>query len=144
MAIFLTNCPEETKKLGEKIGEKLKGDEIIALFGELGAGKTTLIKGIVVGFGIKKVVKSPSFVMITEYEEGRKKIYHIDLYRLRGEKETEEIGLFDYLNYPGVKVIEWADKVENFLPKGTIRINLRIISEKKREIIINNDKLDAL
>ncbi|MEO0102941.1 MAG: tRNA (adenosine(37)-N6)-threonylcarbamoyltransferase complex ATPase subunit type 1 TsaE [candidate division WOR-3 bacterium] len=137
MARFLSNCPEETKEFGKKIGEKLKGDEIIALFGELGAGKTTLIKGMVAGFGIKKVVKSPSFVMIAEYEEGRKKIYHIDLYRLREEKEAEEIGLFDYLNSPGVKVIEWAEKIENSLPKETIRIYLKIISEKEREIIID-------
>ncbi|MEO0099569.1 MAG: tRNA (adenosine(37)-N6)-threonylcarbamoyltransferase complex ATPase subunit type 1 TsaE [candidate division WOR-3 bacterium] len=137
MRIFHSQSPEETVKLGEELGRNLKGNEVIALFGELGAGKTTLIKGIVSGFGIKREVRSPSFVMITEYEEGEKKVYHIDLYRIRDTKEATEIGLFDYFSFSGVKLIEWAEKVEESLPKETIRVILRIVSEREREVVVN-------
>jgi tRNA threonylcarbamoyladenosine biosynthesis protein TsaE len=133
---FVSTSPEETIQFGVEIGKRLAGNETIALFGELGAGKTTLVKGIVSGLGIKKRVKSPSFVMITEYTEGKKKVYHIDLYRIKGEEEAEGIGLFDYLAAPGVKIIEWAEKVEGFLPKGTLRITLKICSAEKREITL--------
>ncbi len=133
---MITNSPEETIAFGIQLGKRLAGNETIALYGELGAGKTTLIKGIVKGFGIEKTAKSPSFVMITEYTANGKVIYHIDLYRIRNIDEAENIGLLDYLTFPGVKVIEWAERIEELLPKETLRITLKIISDKTREINI--------
>ncbi len=134
--MIITDSPEATIAFGRELGKELKGNEVIALYGELGAGKTTLIKGIVQGLGIEKEVKSPSFVIITEYQSGEKIVYHIDLYRIVSQKEVEGIGLADYLIAPGVKLIEWAEKIEEFLPPETKRITIKVISKERREIQI--------
>ncbi len=135
---ILTHNPEGTIQVGMEIGKDLKGNETVALFGELGAGKTTLIKGIALGLGIEKMVRSPSFIIINEYKTRDKKIYHIDLYRLKDFREAEAIGLFDYLSLPGIKLIEWADRIEEHLPKETIKVKIEVISENERVLSIIN------
>ncbi len=126
----VTHSPEETEEFGRKLGLKLKGDELIALYGELGSGKTVLVRGIIKGAGCKDVeVKSPSFIWVVEYE-CRFKVFHVDLYR--GEMDFPL--LWDYLRVPGVVVIEWADRVVEYLPGGRIDIFLEIVGETERVI----------
>jgi len=135
--IFHTKSSDETIALGEKIGVVLKPCDILGFYGELGSGKTTMIKGVALGLGVKEqdMVKSPSFVMINEYK-GRYPIYHIDLYRVKNGEEILSIGFDDYLYGEGVCLIEWAEKAEGYLPENTIKIELEAISLEERKIAI--------
>ena len=135
---------EQTIELGRRIGQKLKGGEVIAVCGALGSGKTHLIKGIVAGTGTlnNRRVTSPSFVIVNEYtggSPGRLDIYHIDAYRLNSIAEFEMLGFDDYCRPQSVVLIEWADKVESALQAiDYIRIELFHAGETKREIHIEN------
>ncbi len=131
----ITKSPEETKNLGRKIGSELKGCDIVALFGELGAGKTTLIQGIAEGVHVADYVTSPTFIIINEFK-GRFPFYHIDLYRLEDISQIEDLGIAEYFGKEGVKVIEWAEKLGDLLPKEHIRIEMEIVSENERRIKI--------
>ncbi len=136
----VSNSPEQTLKLGRRIGSQLKGGEIIAVCGALGSGKTHLIKGIVAGVGAKdcKEVTSPTFVFVNEYA-GRLNIFHIDAYRLDSVAEFEMLGFNDFCYPQSVVLIEWADKIESAL-KGIdyIRIELEHSGKIKRKIHIEN------
>jgi len=108
-----TNSAEETIELGRRIGEQLRGGEVIGLAGQLGSGKTCLVKGIAAGVGAEgggEGVNSPTFVIVNEYF-GRLEVYHIDAYRLDSVEQFEQIGFDDYCHPGSVVVIEWADKV---------------------------------
>jgi tRNA threonylcarbamoyladenosine biosynthesis protein TsaE len=121
MAIL--NSPKETFEYGKKLAAKLNGGDILLLSGELGAGKTSLIKGAAKGLDIKQEITSPTFTLMNIYEIGNKKLeikklIHIDTYRLKDEKELLEIGVEDYLGKPDtVCVIEWPEKISNLLKK---------------------------
>jgi tRNA threonylcarbamoyladenosine biosynthesis protein TsaE len=135
-----SNSPDETIKVGQRIGERLKGGEIIAVCGQLGTGKTHLIKGIATGAGAKgpTTVSSPTFVIVNEYR-GRFHIYHVDAYRLDSIDQFEMLGFDDYC-YPGsVVLIEWADKVESAL-RGIeyLRVELTHVAKTRRDIHIKN------
>jgi len=136
----ISNSPEETIEVGQKIGSQLKGGEVVALCGQLGSGKTHLIKGIAAGVGAKdsRSVNSPTFVIVNEYT-GRLDIYHVDAYRLNSIDEFEMIG-FDDFCYPGsVVLIEWADKVEAALRNiNCIRVELSHKGPSQRNIHIEN------
>jgi len=137
---IVTESPRETIELGYKIGSMLKGGEIIALTGQLGAGKTHLIKGIASGAGAEDSgsVNSPTFVIVNEYQ-GRLDIYHIDAYRLESIAEFEVLGFDDFCYPNSVVVIEWADKIEAAL--GTIdyiKIELQHEGQTSRKINISN------
>lgn len=106
---YVTNSPEQTLEQGKRLGQKLSDGDIVALLGDLGAGKTVLTKGIAVGLGITEDVTSPTFTLLKEYE-GRLKLHHFDLYRIEDEEELTETGFYDWLGGEGVCVIEWADK----------------------------------
>ncbi len=136
-----TNSANETVKFGQKFGLQLKGGEVIALYGNLGSGKTHLIKGIVAGLGAEDAaneVTSPTFVLVNEYS-GRLEIYHLDAYRLDSIAQFEQIGFDDYCHPGSVVLIEWADKVESALA-GTnyIKIELSHLSPTARRIRITN------
>jgi tRNA threonylcarbamoyladenosine biosynthesis protein TsaE len=137
---IVTHSPAETIEFGKKLGSRLKGGEIIALIGQLGSGKTHLIKGIAAGAGSvdNSVVNSPTFVIVNEYN-GRFDIYHIDAYRLNSISEFETLGFDDYCYPNSIVIIEWADKVMSAL--GTIdyiRIDLEHIGQTERNISIVN------
>ncbi len=104
---IVTHSPEETAALAAKIAEKLNGGETLVLRGGLGAGKTTFTKGLAKALGISRNVVSPTFTLVREYEEGRLKLYHFDLYRIEDEGELEELGLDEYFRDDSVVVIEW-------------------------------------
>ena len=104
---IISHSPEETAALAAKIAEKLEGGETLVLRGGLGAGKTTFTKGLAKALGISRNVVSPTFTLVREYEEGRLKLYHFDLYRIEDEGELEELGLDEYFRDDSVVVIEW-------------------------------------
>jgi tRNA threonylcarbamoyladenosine biosynthesis protein TsaE len=110
-----THCAAETIALGQRLGESLKGGEVIALIGNLGTGKTHLIKGIAHGLGVEAddLVTSPTFVLVNEYfaREGALQVYHIDAYRLESAAEFEALGIEEYSRPDSIVLVEWADRV---------------------------------
>jgi tRNA threonylcarbamoyladenosine biosynthesis protein TsaE len=135
--IYYTKSPKETIKLGEKIARYLKKGDIVGFIGELGSGKTTIIKGIVKHFSNSDVY-SPSFVIVNEYQ-GKIPIFHFDLYRIKDFDELIDIGWEDYMD-KGIILIEWAEKIKKNLPKNIIWVKINIIEKKKRKIEIKNLK----
>jgi len=130
----VTQNPEATKQVGKNLGQNLSAGSIIALTGELGSGKTTLVQGIGEGMGIKSLIKSPSFVIINEYD-GPLPLYHFDLYRLNNAEEILSLGYEEYFyKKRGVVVIEWAKKIKDLLPEEYLEINLKIVNLSKRKI----------
>jgi tRNA threonylcarbamoyladenosine biosynthesis protein TsaE len=134
---IITKSAEETIKLGKKIGAFLLPNEVLALTGDLGAGKTTLIQGIAEGLGVKDYVTSPTFIIINEYQ-GRFPFYHIDLYRLDEVSQIEDLGIEEYFNKDGVCVIEWAEKLKELMPQNAEKIEIKVLSENEREICVSS------
>ncbi len=128
--------PQETDRLGQVIGRALVGGETLALIGQLGAGKTALVRGIVQGLGAASSgVSSPTFVLIHEYQ-GRLRLAHVDLYRLNSIRELESTGLADYLTGGTVAAIEWADRALHWLPPDRLEIELRHRTVESRTITL--------
>ena len=119
---FITNSAEETEQLGERIASKLKGMEVIALFGGLGMGKTAFTRGLARGLGADDVVSSPTFALVNEYS-GRVPVYHFDMYRVTSWDDLYSTGFFDYLDI-GVLIIEWSENIEGALPENALRITI--------------------
>lgn len=135
-----TADPEETRQFGRDLSKQLKAGSVVALTGSLGSGKTVLVQGICTGLGVEKAVTSPTFVIINEYP-GKLSglpvwVYHFDLYRLEDVDEFIRLGYEEYFYGKGITLIEWAEKVREFLPKSRFAINLKIVSENEREIIV--------
>jgi len=128
---LISHSPEQTQRLGVRIGELALPGDILLLTGALGTGKTCLTQGIAWGLGIKEYVLSPSFVIVRELH-GRLPLYHIDLYRLDQIEEIEELGLDDYLYGKGVCVVEWAEKGLSVLPAEHLLIQINFLSDSER------------
>ena len=137
-----TKSPEATQALGAEIAKRLKPGTVVALFGDLGSGKTCLAQGICKGIGVKDRVTSPTFIMINEYSghlEGSEiPIYHFDLYRLRDPIELYELGYEEYFYDDGICLIEWAERAEELLPEDALRVYLRYISDNERAVVVLN------
>ncbi len=129
-----TSSLEETLRFGERLGREFQRGDVVALFGELGAGKTALVKGIARGLGITQEVTSPTFTLVHEYTGGRLLLFHIDLYRLDNLEQTLAIGIEEYLNGPGVTAIEWSEKIEPLLPATALRIRIAASDNNVRRI----------
>ncbi|MDN6626302.1 MAG: tRNA (adenosine(37)-N6)-threonylcarbamoyltransferase complex ATPase subunit type 1 TsaE [Pisciglobus halotolerans] len=114
---------EETKQLAASLSHYLKAGDVLLLEGDLGAGKTTFTKGLAEGLGIKRIVKSPTYTLIREYEDGRLPLYHMDVYRLE-ETGGSDMGLEEYFEGEGVSVIEWASFIQEDLPKDYLKVTL--------------------
>lgn len=121
---FMTKKPEETFALGERLAAYLPPGIVILLTGELGAGKTLFAQGIARGLKVSDHVTSPTFTIVNEYQ-GRLSLFHIDAYRLEGEREMEEIGLEEYFNSSGVTLVEWPERIQPFLPPAYLKIDLQ-------------------
>ena len=119
---IISKSTEDTEKIGELIAEKLCGNEVIALFGGLGMGKTEFTRGLCRGLGVNDGVSSPTFALVNEYH-GKYNIYHFDMYRVTSWEDLYSTGFFDYLDN-GVLIIEWSENIEGALPKNAIRINI--------------------
>ncbi len=133
MFSIITKNPEATKQIGKNLGQNLSAGSIVALTGELGSGKTTFVQGIGKGLRIRSLIKSPSFVIINEYD-GPLPLYHFDLYRLDNAEEILSLGYEEYFyEKRGIVVIEWAKKIEDFLPEEYLEINLEIMNPVGKE-----------
>lgn len=128
--VFETFSEEETYKLGERLGAQAQSGQIYTLIGDLGVGKTVFTKGFAKGLGITEHVNSPTFTILQIYEGGRLPFYHFDVYRIGDVEEMEEIGYEDCFFGEGVCLIEWADLIEEILPKNYTRITVTKDLEK--------------
>ena len=134
MASIISHSPQETFELGRQFAAELRRGDVLALAGDLGAGKTQFSKGLAAGLGVEAEVTSPTFTLIHEYPGGRLPLFHIDLYRLEEEDEVLGIGLDEYLDGDGVTVIEWADKFAALMPEGVRWVRFRVLEGDEREI----------
>lgn len=134
MFSVITTSPEQTWRIGELLGAKLSAGDVVCLYGDLGAGKTSLSYGIALGLEVRtEYITSPTFAFVNEYE-GRVPFYHIDLYRMRDPAELENIGFREYLESDGATVIEWAERAEHDLPQECLNVYLSPVNEHSREI----------
>jgi tRNA threonylcarbamoyladenosine biosynthesis protein TsaE len=131
MTVFETTSAAETIELGRTLSSYLKPGTVVAFHGDLGAGKTTIIKGICAGLGVTETVKSPSFVIATEYR-GSIAVYHIDLYRLDERSDFDAFGLDSYLSGDGVCLIEWAERAAKVLPVTAVRLRMTVTDAGRR------------
>ena len=118
-----TGSPEQTKAWASEWVRQQPAGTVIALHGDLGAGKTCLVQGLAVGLGVTGPVHSPTFTLINEYK-GKLPLYHLDLYRLQGENDALDIGIEQYLESDGITAIEWADRIPKILPANTVHIQI--------------------
>jgi tRNA threonylcarbamoyladenosine biosynthesis protein TsaE len=136
MATYISNSEEQTQALGEQWGREARTGWVIGLTGNLGAGKTQLVKGLARGLGIASRIQSPTFALINEHREGRLPLFHLDLYRLENRDQIITAGLEPYLIRPdGVSVVEWIDRWLEDDSFAYRRVEIRIIGEAEREII---------
>ena len=139
----ITNSLQETQAFAEKFAEELKPGDIIALSGELGAGKTTVVQGFAKGLGITNRIISPTFIIARSYEiknpnKKLEKFYHIDLYRINSEKDLEGLGMKEILSEKdAVVVIEWPERLGSFMPEKRWEIKIESLGENERKININ-------
>lgn len=125
---------EDTLAWGRELGETLQAGEVIALVGNLGAGKTHAVKGLVAGMGSQAQVSSPTFTLVHEYVDGRLPVYHFDFYRLDVAGEVIGIGWDDYLDGDGVVVVEWADRFAELFAEGVRWFDFEILPEGSRRV----------
>ncbi len=130
---IISRSPEETQRLGKRLGELAQAGDVFLLVGNLGTGKTCLTQGIAWGLGIKGYASSPSFVVVKEYQ-GRLPLYHADLYRLDRIEEVLDLGLDDYFYGNGVCVVEWAEKGLAALPPEYLLIKMSFLSPNERRL----------
>jgi tRNA threonylcarbamoyladenosine biosynthesis protein TsaE len=134
MFSVITRSPEQTWHVGRLLGARLSAGDTVCLYGDLGAGKTSLSYGIALGLDVKeRYITSPTFTFVNEYQ-GRIPFYHMDLYRLNEPGELESIGFGEYIDSDGVTVIEWAERAENELPAECLSVYLTLVDENSREI----------
>ena len=125
--VLETRSPEETFRVGMRLGQEAKAGQVFTLTADLGVGKTVFTQGLAKGLGIEEAVNSPTFTIVQIYEGGRLPFYHFDVYRIGDIEEMDEVGFEDYVMGEGVSLIEWANLIEEILP------------EKRTEILIEKD-----
>ena len=140
-ATFVSRSPEETQAIGERLGARLAAGAVVACHGELGAGKTCFLQGLVRGLGVTSDVTSPTFVLVNQYR-GRLPVYHLDAYRTGSLTELVDLGLEEMLDGDGVTVIEWADKLLSLLPARTIHVRIEGLGDEPRRIAIDEPVSD--
>ena len=141
MIEIISNSPDETAALGKQIANSLSAGSIVALNGKLGSGKTNLAKGLAIGLNITETITSPTYTIINEYYRGDSPVfYHIDVYRLNGEKDFADIGGLEIIYSNGISVIEWSERIQNSLPPETITVSLEVTGLTSRKIIITGLK----
>ena len=134
-AEIVTASAEETESAGERLGRSLQPGAVVALTGELGAGKTCFVQGLVRGLGASVRATSPTFVLVNQYR-GRVLVHHVDAYRTDSMTELMDLGLLDLMGGDDVTLIEWADKLEPLLPPDAIRVHIAGVGDEPRTITI--------
>lgn len=140
---FTTESAEETELLGIRLGEKLRAGDVVALSGDLGAGKTHFTFGIARALQVNDYITSPTFTIVNEYLDARLPLFHFDAYRLGDASELYEIGFDEYLDRQGIIVIEWADLVKDVLPPDTVYVEIQRrddISPTRRSVTVSVEK----
>jgi tRNA threonylcarbamoyladenosine biosynthesis protein TsaE len=137
---FISHSAQQTVRIGQRLGEHVQPGDLLLLLGDVGVGKTHLVKGIAQGLGSDDLVTSPSFVLVNEYRAGAQwqdmRIYHIDLYRITDPAELTSIGIEEIWNAHDVCLIEWADHAEGWLPSDHLSLHMQHLDETKRIIRI--------
>ena len=129
-----THSPAETRALGERLARVLCPGDVLCLWGDLGAGKSELTRGIAAGLGVTAPVTSPSFTIMNVYGEGRLPLYHFDWYRLESSEELYEMGMDEYLGGDGIAVVEWPGVCPDAMPETRLDVTLTPLDESEREI----------
>ena len=140
MATFISHSPADTEALGEKFGRAARRGRVIALSGDLGAGKTQFVRGVARGLEISGRVHSPTFTLVNEYAGGRLKLFHLDLYRLETRDQIFEAGIEEYLSPDGLSVVEWAERIAGCeLQIADLKnVRIEILNETDRQIIYDD------
>jgi tRNA threonylcarbamoyladenosine biosynthesis protein TsaE len=140
MATFISHSPVETEALGEGFGRVVEYGAVLALSGDLGAGKTQFVRGLARGLGVTARVHSPTFTLVNEYGGGRLKLFHLDLYRLETPAQILSAGIEEFLAPEGVAVIEWAERIfpGQFPIVHWKKVQIDIVSEMERKIIYDD------
>jgi len=138
--MIISHSPEETVLYAEKIGSLLRGGDIIAYRGGMGAGKTTFTRGLAAGMGLDDEVISPTFSLVNEYRGNGITLYHFDMYRIENEDELETTGFYDYPPENSVFAVEWSENIASALPESAIIIELGYINENERSITVKGDE----
>lgn len=139
---YLTHGPEETEALGEKLAAVLQPGDVIAYYGDLGAGKTAFTRGVARGLGIDAPVTSPTYTIVNEYLQGRMPLFHFDMYRLESADDLFDIGWEDYLERGGLCAVEWSENVEEAL-EGAVRVHISRLNDTDRQITIEGGEHHA-
>jgi len=135
----ISHSVNDTVSLGTEIGKKLRGGEVLAMFGGMGMGKTAITHGILKGLGNNSEVTSPTFALVNDYG-GDPHVYHFDMFRITSWDDLYSTGFFDYLDGNSVLIIEWSENIENALPENTVRITFeRGDDDNSRIITLNKD-----
>jgi tRNA threonylcarbamoyladenosine biosynthesis protein TsaE len=136
VATFTSASPDETQRIGREFGAHLQQETVVALVGQLGAGKTQFVKGLVAGIGASGEVTSPTFTLIHEYTGGRLPVYHFDFFRIEDRPSAERLGLDEYFFGDGISVVEWADKFREVIPADALWISFEVKSENQRVVTL--------
>ncbi len=138
---IVTSSEAETIELGRRFSAALKPGDVVALYGELGSGKTQFVKGVCAGIGVTEHVTSPTFTLINEYRKhGGMPVFHLDLYRIRSFEELLALGTEEYFEDGGVSLIEWAEKADPLLPAGRFSVRFRVVDGvDRREITMERN-----
>ncbi len=129
-------APEQTRALGEQIGAGLRPGAVVLLLGPLGAGKTVLAKGMARALGVRDEVISPTYTIVSEYQGESTRVYHVDLYRIDGREQLENLGLDDLLRGDAVVIVEWGEKLEPMLDGPCMRITLEMGRDDARDVVV--------
>ncbi len=133
---MLSHSPEETRAFGRRLAEQLRPGDVLLFYGNLGAGKSEMTRGIAEGLGVSGPVTSPSFTILNVYDDGRVPLYHFDWYRLESAEELYEMGMDEYLGGDGVAVVEWPTQCPEAIPDTHLAVTLKPVGESDREITL--------
>jgi tRNA threonylcarbamoyladenosine biosynthesis protein TsaE len=133
----LSENAQQTEQIASDLAATLDGGECIAIYGDLGAGKTQFVRGLAAALGVNpRAVSSPTFVLLNVYRGGRMPVFHLDAYRIHGDSDLEAIGFSEMLEQHGVVIVEWADRVSGLLPENRLDVRIETVGESQRQITI--------
>ena len=135
MAEYITHNESETEALGARLAETLPGGSVVAMYGDLGAGKTAFVRGMARGMGLRCRVTSPTFTIVNEYL-GDRDLIHFDMYRITSAEDLETTGFYDHMDEEAVLAVEWSENIDEELPEDCIRLTINRLSEDERELIL--------
>ena len=137
MGSVITNSPAETEAVGAALAARLKGGDVVALYGGLGMGKTAFVRGLAAGMKLNAEVSSPTFALVHDYG-GNQSLIHFDMYRVSGWDDLYSTGFFDYLDAGAIIAVEWSENIEAALPEHTLRVKIEKLDENRRRIEIDD------